>query len=353
MAIREILGIDDFPAAARYPTIQLLGKGVLPATNQGITSANTGVVANNGRTWLKVTGLTNPYLYVDLTKQKITLAELKTKKVWIGFRYQIGSNAVLTTATAILTIAGVGASGSWNPVLESDLQRATDEVFVECLIDLANNKLEGYVDGALVRTVAITGFNLAVMTDLRAYYGQFSGAGGAEIHMFNDFYWLVDTSDVDTLPSNRLGPIKVKTAKVADSVLPPDWTVPAGQTAESILDGTTMAPTTELTPVLRTSPAETVASIGFAKPTAELAIKAVSIEVFGYRDTGTAPSLQAQLKQGVKTDTKKTFGTPTLDYNRGANSDRLGCFNVDLNGVAWTNDSIDALEVLINSKTGS
>lgn len=353
MAIREILGIDDFPLAARYPTMQLLGKGVLPGVNQGITSANTGVVTNNGRTWLKVTGSTTPYLYAELSKQKITLAELKAKKVWIGFRYQIGSNAVLPVATAILTIQSMGTGTQWFPVLESDLQRSTDEVFIECLIDMANNKIEGYVDGALVRTVALTGVVLANLTEIRAYYGQYNSALGAEVHMYNDFYWLVDTSDVDTLPSNRLGPIKVKTAKVGGSVLPEDWTVPSGQTAESILDGTTMAPTTELTPVLRTSPAETVASIGFAKPTAELAIKAVSIEVFGYRDTGTAPNLQAQLKQGVKTDTKKTFGTPTLDYNRGANSDRLGCFNVDLNGVAWTNDSIDALEVLINSKTGS
>lgn len=353
MAIREILGFDDFPLAARFPTIQLLGKGVQPASNQGPTSANTGVVVNNGRTWLKITGVATPYSYLGLTQQKITLEELKTKKIWLGFRYQIGSNNPGTTANALLTIQTLGSVVSFSPVLESDLQRTTDEVYIECLIDLANSKIEGYVDGALVRTIAVTGVVLSNVTDVRAYYGQYAGAVTSEIHMYNDFYWLVDTSDVDSLPSTRLGPIKVKTAKVAGSVLPPDWTVPEGQSAESIFDATTMAPTTELTPVVRTSAAETVASIGFAKPAAELAIKAVSIEVFGYRDTGTAPTLQAQLKQGVKTDTKKTFTTPTLDYNRGTASDRLGCFNVDLNNAAWTPDSIDSLEVLINSKTGS
>ncbi|MNC80261.1 hypothetical protein D3C75_1330000 [compost metagenome] len=59
------------------------------------------------------------------------------------------------------------------------------------------------------------------------------------------------------------------------------------------------------------------------------------------------------MKQGAQTQTKKNFSVPTLDYNRGASSNRLGCLTKDLNGVAWTNDSIDALEVLVNSKTGS
>lgn len=353
MAIKEILGADDFPLAARWPTWLLLGKGLTPAVNQGLTSANTGATAYNGRNWLKVTGNVNPSLIVPLSSLKYSLTEMKTKKIWLGFRYVIGSNAAVTGAVPILTINTLGAAGTFGPVLESDLQRATDEVFIECLIDLAAGKIDGYVDGSLVRSVATTSLTVANLTDIRAIYGQTSGAVGSELHLYNDFYWLIDSSDVDQLPSNRLGPIKVKTAKVAGSVLPNDWTVPEGQTADGILDATTMAPNTELSPVVRTSPAESVASIGFAKPAAELAIKAVSIEVFAYRDTGTAPALQAQLKQGAKTDTKKTFTTPTLDYNRGAASDRLGCFNVDLNGAPWSNDSIDSLEVLINSKTGA
>jgi hypothetical protein len=353
MAIKEILGADDFPLAARWPTWLLLGKGVAPSVNQGLTSANTGATAYNGRTWMKVTGNANPGLTALLSDLKFSVAEMKAKKIWLGFRHVIGSNAAVTGAVPILGVQTIGAAGTFNVVLESDLQRATDEVFVECLIDLAAGKIDGYIDGALVRSVATTSLTVANLTNIRLFYGMSSGAVVSELHLYNDFYWLVDSSDVDQLPSNRLGPIKVKTAKVAGSVLPSDWTVPDGQTADGILDASTMAPNTELTPVIRTSPAESPASIGFAKPAAELAIKAVSIEVFGYRDTGTAPTLQAQLKQGAKTDTKKTFTTPTLDYNRGAASDRLGCFNVDLNGAAWTNDSIDSLEVLINSKTGA
>lgn len=353
MAIKEILGTDDLPIAARWPTLNLLCKGVMPQVNQGLTSANHGAVANNGRNWIKVTGNANMALTTLLSTMKYSAAEMRGKKIWIGFRHQIGSNAAVTTAAAILNISTVGSTGSFNPVLESDLQRATDEVFIECLIDLVAQKIDGYVDGNLVRSVSTSAIVPANLTDIRINYGMTASAPTAEVHMYTDFYWLVDSSDVDQLPSNRLGPIKVKSAKVAGSVLPSDWTVPEGQTADGILDASTMAPTTELTPVIRTSPAESVASIGFAKPAAELAIKAVSIEVFGYRDTGTAPTLQAQLKQGAKTDTKKTFTTPTLDYNRGAASDRLGCFNVDLNGAAWNNDSIDSLEVLINSKTGA
>jgi hypothetical protein len=353
MAIKEILGTDDLPIAARWPTLNLLCKGVMPSINQGLTSANHGAIANNGRNWIKVTGNANPGLTTTLSTMKFSQAEMRGKKIWIGFRHQIGSNAAVLAAIPLLSIVTTGQALTFNPVLETDLQRATDEVFIECLIDLVAQKIDGYVDGNLVRSISTSALTPANVTDMRINYGMTSGAVGSEIHMYTDFYWLVDSSDVDQLPSNRLGPIKVKSAKVAGSVLPSDWTVPEGQTADGILDASTMAPTTELTPVVRTSPAESVASIGFAKPAAELSIKAVSIEVFGYRDTGTAPALQAQLKQGAKTDTKKTFTTPTLDYNRGAVSDRLGCFNVDLNGAAWNNDSIDSLEVLINSKTGA
>jgi hypothetical protein len=352
MSIREILGADDFPAGTRYPTYQLLGKGVLPSVAQGVTSANTSIATVNGRNWLRITGTANPSLTSSLSAAKITLDEMKTKKIYGGFRYVVPNNAAAKTADPILRLAFVGFATVYTLLTENDFQRTTDEVYIKYMIDATNLQATVWIDGTLIRTVALAA-GISAMTDITMNYGQISSAVASETHCYNDWYWEVDNFAVDGIVAGKLGPVKVKGVNVQGTVLAQGWSVTDGSSADSVLATAGLAPNTELTPAIRTSPDETVSSVGFAKPAAELSIKAVSVEVFAYRDTGTAPTLQAQLKQGTKTDTKKTFTVPTNDFNRGAVSDRLGCFNVDLNGAAWTNDTIDALEVLVNSKTGA
>jgi len=352
MSIREILGADDFPAGTRYPTYQLLGKGILPVTAQGVTSANTSIAALNGRNWLRITGTSIPSLTSNLSAAKISVAEMKTKKIYGGFRYCVPNNNLTKTSDNILRIVFTGPGTAYGLLLESDLQRTTDEVYIKYMIDVANLQISVWVDGTFIRTTALAA-GVSALTDIQVIYGQNSTAVSAENHHYNDFYWEVDTFDVDGIQVGKLGPVKVKAAKVSGTVLAAGFSVSDGSNPDTVLDTLGLAPNTELTPTIRTSPDETVSSIGFAKPSAELAIKAVSMEVFAYRDTGTAPTLQVQLKQGATLDTKKTFTVPTNDFNRGAVSDRVGCFNVDLNGQAWTNDSIDALTLLVNSKTGA
>lgn len=352
MAIREILGADDFPPAARYQTWQLLGKGLIPQSNQGATSANTSVQLVNGRYWFKLTGNANPCALFSLSSAKITVAEMKTKKIYGGFRYQLVNPLSVASAIALLNITFRATGIAVSPFTKNDMLRQGDEVYVKYCIDVPNQSVTVWLDGTLLRTVALGG-GANTLTDIDIIYGVASSAHPSEVHVFNDFYWEVDTFDVDGEVAGKLGPVKVKGVKVAGTVLAAGWTVPGGGTADAALDTTGMAPNSELTPVVRSSPDETVSSVGFAKPAAELAIKAVSVEVFAYRDTGTAPTFQAQIKQGAQTQAKQTFTVPTLELNRGTASNRLGCLNKDLNGQAWTPDSIDALEVLVNSKTGS
>lgn len=352
MAIREILGADDFPAGTRYPTYQLLGKGVLPNTAQGVTSANTSIATLNGRNWLRITGTTVPSLYSNLSAAKITAAEMKTKKIYGGFRYCVPNNAAAKTTDAILRLTFVGPGTSYGLLTESDMQRTTDEVYIKYMIDVANLTVSAWIDGTFIRSQALAA-GVSALTDIQVTYGQVTAGITSENYHYNDFYWEVDTFDVDGIQAGKLGPVKVKSAKVSGTVLAAGWSVSDGSNPDTVLDTLGLAPNTELTPTIRTSPDETVSSIGFAKPSAELSIKAVSMEVFAYRDTGTAPALQVQLKQGNTLDTKKTFQVPTNDFNRGALSDRVGCFNVDLDGQPWSNDSIDALTLLVNSKTGA
>jgi len=354
--ITEILGADDFPAGARYATFQLLGKGVLPGVNPGATSANTSVKAINNRNWMRITGTANPYLISSLLSAKITLDQLKTRKIYGGFRYVVPNNAAAAAANSILRLRFTGPSSAVvDGLFENDMQKTTDEVYIKYLLDVANLTFTVWIDGTFIRTVTLTTAQVqsGSLTNVEVMYGQIVGAVTSEEHCYNDFYWEADTNAEDGTVAGKLGPVKIRTTKTAGSVLPSDWAVSDGSSPDAVFDGQTMAPSTELTPYVRTSSAETVASIGIAKPAAELAIKAVSIEVFAYRDSGTMPTLQAQVKQGSQLTTKKTLSLPVNDFNRGASSDRLGCFNTDLNGAAWTNDSIDSLEVLLNSKTGS
>ena len=351
--ITEILGADDFPAGARYATFQLLGKGMLPAVNQGATSANTSVTNLGGRNWLRITGTTTPYLSYNLSSAKITLDQMKTRKIYGGFRYVVPANNPTKTNNSVFRVTFVGPGGAVDMVLEADMLRTTDEMYIKFMIDVPNLLVTAWIDGTQVRSTTLNAPNIANFTDIQLFYGQLGSAVASESHCYNDFYWEVDTNAEDGSVAGKLGPVKVRTVKTGGSVLPSDWSVSDGSSPDAVFDGTTMAPSTELTPFVRTAASESVASIGFVKPTAELAIKAVSVEVFGYRDSGTQPTLQAQLKQGTKTTAKKTFAVPVNDFNRGAQSDRLGCFNTDLNGAAWTNDSIDSLELLLNSKTGS
>lgn len=353
MAIKEILGYADLPASARYPTLSLLGKGVLPSTNQGLTSANTSAILYQGRNWMRLGMTSNSSCYVRLSSLKFTQDEMRTKKIFGGFRYVIPNNAPTKTADPILTILAVAGSVSSNLLVETDLGVSTDEVYIEYMIDFANDTLQVWIDGVSKYTLAVAASAKTTLTDIQITMGQQSSAQN-EFHYYNDMYWLVDTSATDNTPSKRLGPIKVKSAVVNAVAMGEGWVVSDGTTQPpAVLDTTTLGPNTELTPAVRTSPNETVSSIGFAKPAAELAIKAVSIEVFGFRDTGTSPTLDAQLKQGQALGTKLNFSVPTMDLDRGAASDRVGCFNLDLNGQPWTPDSIDAIELLVNSKTGS
>lgn len=355
MAIKEILGFDDFPEASRRPTIELLGKGLYPASNPGVSSANNSVMSYDDRKWLRVTGVTNPYLIMHPVANKIyTLEEVKTKKLWFGFRYVIDNDISGRSSSYYLCqLYFHGPNSSVNPILKTDMQRPTDEVYIEILIDIAGGKVDSYMDGTFVRSLSIADMNITNLTDIRIFYGQVSSAHPSENHLYNDFYWIADTKGEDAFPSDRLGPVKVKSVTIAGTVLPEDWTLSdPSSNADAILSPSTMSPTGERSPVVRTSPSESVASVGFAKPAAELSIKAVSIEVFGFRDTGTAPTLQAQLKQGLTLGEKLSFSVPTLEYNRGGNSDRMGCLNRDLDGKEWTNERIDSLEVLVNSKTG-
>lgn len=351
MSVREILGADDFPAGSRYQTFQLLAKGLVPYSNQGANSSNTSITAINGRNWMRIVGHASPHLVGSLSGQKITATDIKTKKIYGGFRYVVPNNAAAKDGSALLRFLFVGFATAYTPLYESDLQKSTDEVYIKWMIDVPNLTISVWLDGTFIRSVALAA-GVTALTDVTINYGQYNSAPTTENHCYNDFYWEVDDFATDGIVAGRLGPVKVKSAPISGTVLPEGWNVSDGSNPDTVLNTTGLAPNTEYTPVVRTSPSETVASIGFGKPTAELAIKAVSIEVFAFRDTGTAPTVQAQLKQGATLGEKKTFNVPTNEYNRGAVSDRMGCFNVDLNGVAWTNDSIDSLTLLVNSKTG-
>jgi len=347
--IKEILGFADFPADTRYPTLELLGKGIISAFNPGATSAYVTSVQYNNRRWLRIFGTTAPYLRMDLKNVGITNAEAKTRKIYGGFRYVISNNAAFEGATILF----FSRATSYNLLTDSQLTAMQGEAYIEYMIDIPNLTFKVWVDGVMRNSGPLNTAETASTSEGYMHYGQTASSQTSELHYYNDFYWLVDTSDLDDTPSSRLGPVKVGAVKVDTSVVPTDWVVPEGATPATVLDTTTLGPNGEVSPVIRTSPAESVASFSFAKPDTAFPIRAVSIEMYGYRDTGTVPVIESQLRQGEAVSAKQTQSLHTSVLREGANANRIGCLNKDLNNLPWTVDSIDQLEVLINSKTGS
>jgi len=347
--IKEILGFADFPADARYPTLELLGKGIVSAFNPGATSANVSCVQYNNRRWLRIFGAATPFLRMDLKNVGITNDEVRTRKIYGGFRYAVTNNPAFNNAPILFFSRGT----SYTLLTDSQLTSRQGEAYIEYMIDIPNLTFKVWVDGVMRNSGPLNTAETASTDEGHMRYGQTAVSPTNAMHHYNDFYWLVDTSDLDDTPSSRLGPVKVGAVKVDTSVVPTDWVVPEGTTPETVLDATTLGPNGEVSPVIRTSPAESVASFSFAKPDTPFPIRAVSIEMYGYRDTGTVPVIEAQLRQGEAVSAKQTQSLHTNVLREGADANRIGCLNKDLNNQPWTVDSIDQLEVLINSKTGS
>lgn len=347
--IKEILGFADFPADTRYPTVELLGKGLVPSVNPGPASAFVSCMPYNGRQWLRVYGTNSPRVEMNLKNVGFTLDEIRTRKIYGGFRYAISNNGSLTT-NPILYLNRVT---TYTLLVETALTSVQGEAYIEFMIDVSTLTYKVWVDGVLKSSGALNPAEPNSTADTVITYGQHSGSTTSELHWYNDFYWLLDTSDIDDTPSKRLGPVKVGAVQMDASELPEDWVVPEGQTPESILDTRTLGPSTETARFIRTSPAETVASFSFGKPDTEFPIRAVSVELYGFRNTGTVPTLVTQLRQGESLADAQTHTFETNVLREGANANRIGCMNVDLDGNPWTVESVDQLEILINSKTGS
>jgi len=347
--IKQILGFADFPASTRSPTLELLGKGLALTSAVAASSAYCSVANYNGRQWLRRYYDNNPSVYINLSSVGFTPDDIKTRKIFGGFRYCISNNQEFGTNP----ILHLSRESSYSVLLESMLTSLQGEAYIEYCIDVPALTVKVWVDGVLKNTAALSSGEANSTKDFRVTMGQYGGSLTAEFHYYNDFYWLLDTSDVDNTPSKRLGPVKVGGVRVDAADVPADWTLPEDRTAEQVLSTDGLGPTGETSPVIRTSPAETVATFGFEQPAVEFPILAVAVEAYGYRDTGTVPTLVTQVKQGETLAEKQTHFLETSVLREGANANRIGCFNLDLNNKPWTVESIGELEILVNSKTGS
>lgn len=350
MAIREMLGTDDFPLNARMKTWRLLGKGILPAVSVGDSSASASSFNIDGRMWINTYALTNPRLGINLiTSGMFTVDEIKTKAIYGGFRYKIYNKSTLTASQAILQFS---SASNFIILTENQLSSATDEVYIKFMIDVPNGTVKAWVDGVLKATLGITASAIST-AGFTVYYGSSAApTNNIESHCFTDFYWEIDDFVNDGIPAGKLGPVKIRTVKTEGSVMGAGWSTTDNLSLDAVLN-TPMSGTAELTPSVTTSADESVSTIGFARPDSVLGIKAVSMGVYHYRQSGTTPVLKAQLKQGSVSKDAVSFNGLAGDLKRQRDVDNLGVMHVDLNGKAWTNDSVRALKLAVNSKTGA
>lgn len=350
MAILEMIGFEGYPVApANQTVLALAGKGLVASAAQNF---QVEVVNGRSRLYLPNGAINLCYNWGWLD----SMAEMKRVKHWGGFRYQQKSAATL--GYAILRFRFQYATSSvydFNALMTNALTQAgysqTTEVYIEYCIDLANYLISVWMDGVKQPDIALTPQNVVdTVRDIEVWHGHTITASG---QTWNDFYFVKDTSDVDggASLSRRLGPVRVRACAVDSVELPAGWSVTGGGSAVAALDSKTLNSAT--TPVVRTAPDESVAKIGFAKPTPTWDIQAVSIREWYFRDSGTTPSLVTQLKQGETTLPPVTNSANVSTPRTGSAADKLGVFNRALDGTAWTADKVDQLQILVNSKTGS
>ncbi|MND14893.1 hypothetical protein D3C80_50970 [compost metagenome] len=350
MAIQEMIGFEGYPnVLANQVTLTLVGKGLISSAN---INFNTEVV--NGRT-----RLINPTQVSNLLysmAQLSTPAELKRVKHWGGFRYQakvatVTTYALLRFRFAYATSSVSDATALTMAALTTNGNTQLTEVYIEWCLDIPNLLLTVWIDGVKFSETAMNPTVLDTLRDITIYMGQDQSVTN---QTWNDFYFVKDTFDVDagaTL-SRRLGPVRVRAAAVNSVELPAAWSVVGGGgvTAVAALDSKTL--NNAISPVVRTGPDESVAKIGFAKPTPTWDIQALSIREWHFRDTGTTPNLVTQLKQGETLLPPVTNSANISTPRTGSAADKLGVFNRSLDGTPWTADKVDQLEILVNSKTG-
>jgi len=120
MAIREMLGTDDFPLNARLKTWRLLGKGITPSGVTSESSSNASSLLIDGRMWICTNTLTAPRVTINLiTSGMFTADELKTKVIYGGFRYRIYNKATLTATQPILQFSSASVISPLYPSLHS------------------------------------------------------------------------------------------------------------------------------------------------------------------------------------------------------------------------------------------
>lgn len=349
MAILEMIGFEAYPPTLSHSNnLPLLGKGLLSSS-----AVNLSVEVVNGRSRLQIPA-GNTFLIFALA-QLSTPAELKRVKHWGGFRFQSKVSTVTTapllrfrvaystSSVTDIVVLTLGNIGSGTP--------QTNEVYIEWSIDCQNQIIMSWIDGVRQLDVALPAANVMdTLRDISVYYGQDQYVIN---QTWNDFYFVKDTSDVDagaTL-SRRLGPVRVKAVQVNAVDLPAGWSVTSGA-AVDVLNSKNMTYTSPTAPVVRTAPDESVAKIGFARPTNTWDIQAVSIRDWFFRDTGTTTSIVTQLKQGETLLEKVNTSAQSSTPRTGSSADRLGVYNRSLDGTPWTADKVDLLEILVNSKSG-
>lgn len=346
MAIKEMMGFEAFPASGNYLTLAQLGKGLY---YPNATAGTVKVDVANGRQRLGITGVGSPYIRFD-APTFFTLAELMTRKCYIGFRIQ----AVNEAAASSIAVIGFSFNAA-TPVYPLTLADfgAGLEAYVELCIDIPNKTVTTWVDGVKIRDVAIPDYS-TTLTSANFYIGPTSGASTARLYTYNDFYFMVDTSDLDngTTPSTRLGPIKVRSIVPDTVTLGDGWTNPSGGDPAAGLAVSGMDATHLTTPALKSSVTRTPAVIGFARPNNAWPIKAVSLRVYGYRDTGTVPTLVGKVVQGANETPEVTYSMNPSTPKSGAAVDSLGVFNNSLDGTPWSADKLDQLQVSLYTKIG-
>lgn len=225
------------------------------------------------------------------------------------------------------------------------------EFFIEVRVDLETRQVRRWIDGVefepktlpdhfLNEEVANWHFHFNTKQENYWDYQNF---------YLNDLYFLVDTTqDNDGLPSNRLGPVKVKALTPQNVIVPASWTVPPETDPVDLVTESIRDPVMRDVPALATDSTGESAKVQFQEPdVGEGKVLYTELEVYGYRNFGDGVQLHTKTHLGTQEGPEKVFELEPERLKVGPDAIRPGSLHKALDGEEWTQEKLANLELEI------
>lgn len=348
MALRFALSFDHLPIVDDTNANWSKIIGNLPIVfRKGSGSTKAHVISADG--WMTARYV-NQAGWSTLILPSAQLVQGSPTKSWFGVRLKMISAGSVASATSMTWLADNAYSGGSAFVQGLDYamlggtigSHVNVEHYLELGFNWAAGTIDRFINGVFHSTITATGLTSQMAARNISIFIPGSSAANHQL-MCRDIYW-VDVLDDGKL-SDRLGPQRM--ALLTHTVDSTDWTPSAG-TPTGILNtkiGLTADALDLPTLTSQSAPSELISNLSIPAGVDARKINAVITLASAGLTSGSSGNLDITLRNGD--DNTPTVSVPLtvgVVHNR---SSRLGLFEKAPNGQRWTQEALEATNVVV------